>query len=80
MPAGPETSAPTPDDLEAAADQAIAACGGDFREAVRVLIVANGFLEEQIAKLKAAVSMGYARGKFEPRDEIQRLATSGTPS
>ena len=68
MPAGPETSAPTPDDLEAAADQAIAACGGDVREAVKVLIVANGFLEEQIAKLKAAVSMGYARGKFEPRD------------
>ena len=78
MPPGLETSAP--DDLEAAADQAIAACGGDFREAVKVLIVANGFLEEQIAKLKAAVSMGYARGKFEPRDEIQLPATSGTPS
>jgi hypothetical protein len=68
MSAGPETSAPTPDDLEAAADQAIAACGGDVREAVKVLIVANGFLEEQIAKLKAAVSIGYARGKFELRD------------
>jgi 3-methyladenine DNA glycosylase/8-oxoguanine DNA glycosylase len=66
--AAPETSAPTPDDLEAAADQAIAACGGDAREAVKVLIIANGFLEEQIAKLKAAVSTGYARAKFEPRD------------
>jgi hypothetical protein len=68
MSAAPEASAPTPDDLEAAADQAIAACGGDAREAVKVLIVANGFLEEQIAKLQAAVSTGYARGRFEPRD------------
>ena len=68
MTAAPETSGPTPDDLEAAADQAIATCGGDAREAVKVLIVANGFLEEQIAKLQAAVSTGYARAKFEWRD------------
>jgi hypothetical protein len=51
------------DQLEAAADQAIAACGGDAREAVRALIVANQFLETELDKLKAAVSMGYARGK-----------------
>jgi hypothetical protein len=31
--------------IEAAADQAIAACGGDAREAVKALIVANYFLE-----------------------------------
>jgi hypothetical protein len=68
MSAAPEASAPTPDDLEAAADQAIAACGGDPREAVKGLIVANGFLEQQVAKLQAAVSTGYARGKFELRD------------
>jgi hypothetical protein len=37
-----------------------------------VLIVANGFLEEQIAKLKAAVSTAYARGKFDPRDRKDR--------
>jgi hypothetical protein len=30
------------------------------------LIVANQFLEGQIAELQAAVSNGYARGKFEP--------------
>jgi len=29
--------------MEAAADQAIAACGGDAREAVKVLIVATLF-------------------------------------
>jgi hypothetical protein len=55
------------DQLEAAADQAIAACGGDAREAVKALIVANAFLETDLEKLTAAVSMGYARGRlFEP--------------
>jgi hypothetical protein len=42
----PMSSAPNPeqsdaDQLEAAADQAIAACGGDAGEAVKALIVAN---------------------------------------
>jgi hypothetical protein len=36
------------DQLEAAADQAIAACGGDAREAVKALIVANQFLETDL--------------------------------
>ena len=69
------SSAPNPqsdaDQLEAAADQAFAACGGDAREAVKALIVANHFLETDLEKLKAAVSMGYARGKLVeqlPRD------------
>jgi hypothetical protein len=64
----PEASAPNPqsdaDELEAAADQAIAACGGDAREAVKALIVANHYLETDLEKLKAAASMGYARGKL----------------
>jgi hypothetical protein len=46
------------------ADQAIAACGGDAREAVKALIVANQFLESDLEKLWAAVSTGYARGKL----------------
>jgi len=54
--------------LEAAADQAIAACGGDLREAAKALIVANHFLETELEKLRAAVSAGYARGKLLPRD------------
>jgi hypothetical protein len=41
--------------LEVAADEAIAACGGDAREAVKALIVANEFLESE-------VSTGYVRG------------------
>ena len=57
---------PEPDRLEAATDQAIAACGGDARQAVTALVVANEFLEAQLRELQAAVSNGYARGKFEP--------------
>jgi hypothetical protein len=71
MPADPK-SQPTsePDRLEAATDQAIAACGGNARDAVKALIVANEFLEGRVAELQAAVSNGYARGKFGavPRD------------
>jgi hypothetical protein len=52
------------DELEAAVDQAIAACGGDPRAAVRALIVANNFLESEIAELKKAVSHAYVRGRF----------------
>ena len=50
--------------LEAAVDQAIAACGGDTRAAVRALIVANNLLESEIADLKKAVSHAYTRGRF----------------
>jgi hypothetical protein len=59
--ANPEQS--DADQLEAAVDQAIAACDGDAREAVKALIVANAFLETEIEKLRAAVSMGHARGR-----------------
>jgi hypothetical protein len=43
-----------PDQLEAAVDQAIAACGGDMRATIKALILANEFLE-------ASVSTGYIR-------------------
>jgi hypothetical protein len=52
------------DGLEAAVDQAIAVCDGDTRAAVRALIVANNFLESEIAELKKAVSHAYVRGRF----------------
>jgi hypothetical protein len=55
--------------LAAATDQAIAACGDDAREAVKALIVANHFRETDLEKLRAAVSMGYARGKLVETDE-----------
>lgn len=53
------------DRLEIAADHAISACGGDAREAVKALIVANEFLERRLEEL---ASPGYARGRVLPRD------------
>jgi stage V sporulation protein SpoVS len=50
--------------LDAATDQAIAACGGNAREAVKALIVANEFLETEVSELMRAVSQAYARGRF----------------
>jgi hypothetical protein len=55
---------PDQDRLDVAADQAIAACGGDAREAVKALIVANEFLELEVCELMQAVSHAYAWGRF----------------
>jgi DNA-binding SARP family transcriptional activator len=52
------------DRLEAAADEAIAACGGNVREALKALIVANEYLESEVCELMQAVSHAYARGRF----------------
>jgi len=42
-------------------------------EVVKALIVANAFLETELEKLRAAVSMGYARGKlFEEAKTLPR--------
>jgi hypothetical protein len=69
VPTASETSASEPVDLDVAADQAIAACGGDAREAVKALIVANGFLEVQLDELRTKVSTGYPRGRLPPARE-----------
>ncbi len=45
--------------LDVAADQAIAACDGDMRSAIRALLLANEFLQ---AELETQVSHGYMRG------------------
>ena len=55
---------PDPDRLEEATDQAIAACGGEAREAVKALIVATEYLESEVCELMQAVSHAYARGRF----------------
>ena len=56
-----------PFDLEAAAAEAIAACGGDPVAAVKSLIVANEFLMSEVERLKAMVSTGYSRGALQMR-------------
>ena len=56
-----------PDRLEMATDEAIAACGGNPRDTVIALIVANEFLEVEVCELMQAVSHAYARKKFKTR-------------
>jgi hypothetical protein len=51
--------------LETAVEQAIAACGGDLRATIRALIVANNYLENEVAELMKAVSHAYVRGRFQ---------------
>jgi len=62
------SAAPNPqadvDRLEMAADEAVAACGGDVRDALKALIVANEFLENEVCELMQAVSHAYVRGRF----------------
>jgi hypothetical protein len=53
------------DELEVAVDQAIAACNGDTRAAIRALILANDFLEDEVSELMKAVSHAYVRGRFQ---------------
>lgn len=55
-----------PDSLEESVDQALAACDGDVRATIRALIVANQYLESEVAELMKSVSHGYARGRFHP--------------
>ena len=53
-----------PHDLDRAVAEAIAVCDNDPRAAVRALIVANAYLEEELARLNALISRGYARGRI----------------
>lgn len=64
MSSSSEANAQGTDGLEAAVDQAIAACGGDMRSTIRALIVANEFLESEVSELMKAVSHAYVRGRF----------------
>jgi hypothetical protein len=48
--------------LDLAADQAIAACGGDMHSTIRALILANEFLEYELCEMFKAVTNG--RGKL----------------
>jgi hypothetical protein len=64
MSSGSQPNTQDGDGLEAAVDQAIAACGGDLRSTIRALIVANEFLETEVGELMKAVSHAYVRGRF----------------
>jgi hypothetical protein len=48
-------------DLEAAADQAVQACDGDARAAVKALIITNNLLTQELEYAWQQTSPGYAR-------------------
>jgi hypothetical protein len=50
------------DELDKAAAEARAVCGGDSLAAIKALLLANAFLERELDLARAAVSSGYSRG------------------
>ena len=66
MSSSPKPTVPDDDELEAEVDEAIATCDGDLRATIRALIVANKYLECEVAELLKAVSHAYVRGRFNP--------------
>lgn len=62
MPAEQQQGDPPGTNWELAADEVIATCGGDAREAVKALLVANATLEREVALWAPAVSYGFSRG------------------
>jgi hypothetical protein len=40
---------------------AVAACEGDLRDTIRTLVIANGFLMEEVERYKSVVSAGFIR-------------------
>lgn len=64
MSSEPQPNTQDADELETAIDQAIVACDGDMRAAIRALIVANNYLESEVCELMQAVSHAYVRGRF----------------
>jgi hypothetical protein len=59
------------DALEQEVDQAIEACDGDIRAALRAALVANSFLLGEIEQLMRAVSLGFTRGQSSSRKASQ---------
>ncbi len=65
-----EAGDPSPEIIEDAVDRALAACDGDPRATIRALLIALDATEQEVAALKievarieAAVSDGYVRGR-----------------
>ena len=60
-----ESSSPSDiDRYEQACDQAIAMCDGNLRSTIKALIMANEYLEAELAELQAAVESGCAPARL----------------
>lgn len=55
----PASAPQTTDPYETAADQAIAACDGDVRAALKAALIAMAMLESELSDLYAAVERRY---------------------
>ena len=62
----------TMDALEHGVDEAIAACDGDARAAVKALLVIIELLEREQETAATMVSKGYARGRIAARKGSSR--------
>ncbi len=51
------------DNLEVAVAQAIEACGGDMRAALKAALIAMTMMERELSDVYASISHGFARGK-----------------
>ena len=63
------SEASSPPDIsryEQACDQAIAMCDGNLRSTIKALIMANEYLEAELAELQAAVSSGCVSARSQP--------------
>lgn len=58
-----EPTTPETDELEATVQAAIDACDGDLRATIRALVIANAFLEDELAQTVPAVSYCYGKGR-----------------
>lgn len=67
-------------ELDAAAAQAIEACGGDLMQTIKALIVANGLLEPELADVYAKASHGFLRGRRVPKRARTSGSAGGAPS
>jgi hypothetical protein len=63
----------TTDALEHGVDEAIAACDGDARAAVRARLVIIDLLEREHETVATMVSKGYARGRITARKAGSRV-------
>ena len=50
-------------DVDSDIREVLAICKGDYKAALRLVLVANAFYEEEIERLKAEASAGYRRGQ-----------------
>lgn len=65
-------------DLERLADDAVASCGGDMREAVKALVADNISLQKELDFASLAMSFGFSRGWFAKQREARlRAARDG---